>query len=311
MNDVVDEIVHLPFATKKRIELGKHLGIPSKTLRMMELKGIENYSHSKKPVLTEMIEFWFERDKSASLVAMMDILENKMGMRLDEYEDRVTKGVVSQLGSCVEETDIEQIVTELKTYLPELIAGLVTENSTDDDRTKMRRFLETWTQLKKYLLKLVAGLVTENSTDDDDDEMSRFLVTWIDSNKEDATWSALIGRIGKINKKAASKIETMRCPAKVEQSLAEVHVEDQAQSLAEVEDQARSLAEVEDQAQSTDEVEDQAQSTDEAEEEQSRLGVIELHELSTAVTTVIMAYIIVMHDNIIYCSKSLGCTGAL
>ena len=40
----------------------------------------------------------------------------KMGMRLDEYEDRVTKGVVSQLGSCIEETDIEQILTQLKTY---------------------------------------------------------------------------------------------------------------------------------------------------------------------------------------------------
>ena len=245
MNDVVDEIVHLPFTTKKRIELGKHLGIPSKTLRMMELKGIGSYSHSKKPVLTEMIEFWFERDKSASLAAMVDILENKMGMRLDKYEDRVTKGVVSQLGSCVEETDIEQILTQLKKYLPKLVAGLVTEKSTDDNRTKMRRFLETW----------------------------------IVSNKEDATWSALIGRIGKINKEAARKILAMRCPAGVEQSLAEVHVEDQEQSLAEVEDQEQSTDEVEHQEQSTDEVEEQ---------EQSRVVVIELRELSTTDTTVIM-----------------------
>ena len=188
MNDVVDEMVHLSFPTKKRIELGKHLGIPSKILHMMELKAIRNNSHNKKSILTEMINFWFERDKSASLAAMMDILENKMGMRLDEYEDRVTKGVVSQLGSCVEETDFEQILTQLKTYLPELVADLVTKRSTDDNEAKMRRFLKSW----------------------------------IDSNKEDATWIALIGIIEKINEEAARKITAMRCPAEVEQSLAGV-----------------------------------------------------------------------------------------
>ena len=127
---------------------------------------------------------------------MVDILENKMGMRLYEYEDQVTKGVVSQLGSCVEKTDIEQILTQLKTYLPELVADLVTKRSTDDNEAKMRRFLKSW----------------------------------IDSKKEDATWIALIGIIEKINEEAARKITAMRCPAEVEQSLAGVK-----QSLVEVE----------------------------------------------------------------------------
>ena len=212
VNDVVDEIVHLPFPTKKRIELGKHLGIPSQTLHKMELEAIRNNSHSKKSVLTEMIEFWFERDKSASLAAMMDILENKMGMRLYEYEDRVTKGVVSQLGSCVEETDIDQILTELATYLPELVAGLVTGRSTGDNEAKMRRFLKSW----------------------------------IHSNKEDATWIALIGRIEKINEEAVRKIKAMRCPAEVKQSLAEM--KDKKESPAKVK---QSLAEVEEQEPST------------------------------------------------------------
>ena len=198
VNDVVDEIVHLPFPTKKRIELGKHLGIPSQTLHMMEEKAIRNNSHSKKSVLTEMIKFWFERDKSASLAAMVDILENKMGMKLDEYKDRVTKGVVSQLGSCIEETDIEQILIRISKYLPKLVAGLVTKRSTGDNKAKMRRFLKSW----------------------------------MVSNKEDATWIALIGRIEKINKEAAKKIKAMRCPAGVMQSFAEV--EEQEPSTATV-----------------------------------------------------------------------------
>ena len=139
----------------------------------------------------------------------------------------MTKGVVSQLGSCVEETDIDQILTELATYLPELVAGLVTERSTDDNRAKMGRFLKSW----------------------------------IDSNKEDATWIALIGRIKKINKKAAKKIKGMgmRCPAGV------VQIEDQ-EHLAEVEDQEH-LAEVED---------------------QEHLAEVEDQELNTADNTVIM-----------------------
>ena len=132
---------------------------------------------------------------AASLAAMVNIDENKLGtmMRLDMYKDRVTKGVLSQLGSCIKETDIDQILTQLRTYLPELVAGLVTERSTDDNRTKMRRFLKSW----------------------------------IDSNKEDATWIALIGRIGKINKEAARKVKAMRYPAEVEQSLAETEEQEQ------------------------------------------------------------------------------------
>ena len=204
MNDVVDEIVRLPFPTKKRIELGRHLGIPSKTLHFIEVKAIINYSHSKKSILTEMIKYWFERDKSASLAAMMDILENKMGMmRLNEYEDRVIKGVVSQLGSCIKETDIEQILNELRKYIPKLVAGLVTARSAGHSKPKMRHFLKSW----------------------------------IESNKEDATWIALIGIIIKIDEEAARKITTMRCPAGVMQSLAEVV--DQEHSLAEVEFQER------------------------------------------------------------------------
>ena len=73
------------------------------------------------------------------------------------------------------------------------------------------------TKLATYLTELVAGLVTERSTDGDNEaKMRRFLKSWIDHNKEDATWIALIGRIEKIHKEAARKIRAMRYPAEVE-----------------------------------------------------------------------------------------------
>ena len=178
----MDEIVNLPFPTKKRSELGKHLGIPSKELRMMELKAIRNYNNTKKSVLTEMIKYWFDKNKSASLATIVDILEGKMGMRLDVYEDEVMKGVVSQLGSHITETDIEQIPIQLRTFLPTIVAGLVTERSTEDAR----------------------------------EELQLYLKAWIDRKKEDATWIALIGEIKAINVEAARKIVAIRCTDKEE-----------------------------------------------------------------------------------------------
>ena len=86
--------MHFSFPIKKRTDLGKYLGIPSKTLRLMELKAIKDpYNITTKAVLTEMIKYWFETNDSASLAAIFEILESKMGMSLDAYGDQVTKGV--------------------------------------------------------------------------------------------------------------------------------------------------------------------------------------------------------------------------
>ena len=130
-----------------------------------------------------MIKHWFETDKSASLLAIIEILESKMGMSLDAYEDQVTKGVVGQLGSSLQETDIEQVLTQLGRSLPK-IARILTKGSTRaGDRAKVQHSLREW----------------------------------IVHEREDATWSALIKILEKIDSNAARKIKAMRMEKTVQE----------------------------------------------------------------------------------------------
>ena len=180
---IVAEIVHLHFTIKKRAELGKHLGIPSSMLHAIELKAMEK-DNTKEAALTEIILYFLENNQLlASWAMIMDIIENKMGMSLtDVYEDRVTEGVVSQLGNCVEETDIERILHQLEPSIPKIVAALVMHRTTADSGAELKRALEDW------------------------------ISQWISHKKEDATWYALIRKIATIDEQAAKKIQTMRCP---------------------------------------------------------------------------------------------------
>ena len=140
---------------------------------------------TKKEALTEIIRSFFDNNQLIATWAMiMDIVENKMGMSVtDVYENRVTEGVVSQLGSCVEEIDIQWILHQLEPSIPKIVAELVTHRTTADDRTELKCFLQDW----------------------------------ISQKKEDATWCALIRKIATIDEQAAKKIRTIRCPADQEQ----------------------------------------------------------------------------------------------
>ena len=175
---IVAEIVHLHFTIKKRAQLGKHLGIPSSVLHDIELKAIEK-DNTKETALTEIIQYFFDNNQMlATWATIVDIVENKMGMSLtDVYEDRVTEGVVSQLCSCVEETDIQRILHQLEPSIPKLAAVLVTHRRTADDRIELKCFLQDW----------------------------------ISQMKEDATWCALKRKIATIDEQAAEKIKKMRC----------------------------------------------------------------------------------------------------
>ena len=145
-------------------------------LHTIELKAMEK-DNTKEAALTEIIQYFFDNNRLfASWATIMDIVENKIGMSLTNvYEDRVTEGVVSQLGSCVEETDIQRILDQLEPSIPKL----VTRKTTADDRAELKRALQVWRCQKK----------------------------------EDATWCALIRKLSKIDEQAAKKIKTMRCPA--------------------------------------------------------------------------------------------------
>ena len=184
------KIVHLPFTIEKRAELGKHLGIPASMLLAIELTAMEK-DNTKEAALTEIILYFLENNQLlASWAKIMDIVENKMGMSAMTDENRVTEIVVSQLGSCVEETDIQWILHQLEpASIPNIVAKLVPHSTTADDRTELKCFLQDW----------------------------------ISQKKEDATWYALIRKIAKIDKQAAKKIKTMRCPdADQEQNAIEV-----------------------------------------------------------------------------------------
>lgn len=120
------EIVHLPFSIKIRTEFGKQLGLTSVTLRDIELQAMEK-TNTKEAALTEIINHWFDMNQSASYATIVDVLENKMGMSLaDAYEKHVQESAVSQLGSCVEEADIEKILNQLGESIPQFVAQLVT-----------------------------------------------------------------------------------------------------------------------------------------------------------------------------------------
>lgn len=181
------EIVHLHFTVKKRAEFGKHLGIPSSMLHTIERNAMEK-DNTKEAVLTEIILYFLNKNQpNAMWATIMDIVENKMGMALtDLYEGRVTEGVVTQLGSCVEETDIQWILHQLEPSIPKIAVALVTADDcrpTADDRTDIKGFLQDW----------------------------------ISRKKEDATWLALIRKIATIDEQVAEKIQTMRCTADQEQ----------------------------------------------------------------------------------------------
>ena len=175
------EIVHLHFTVKKRAELGKHLGIPSSMLHTIERNAMEK-DNTKEAALTEIILYFLNKNQPIAMWAMiMDIVENKMGMALtDLYEGRATYGVVTQLGSCVEETDIQWILHQLEPSIPKIAAALVTADDcrpTANDRTDIKGFLQDW----------------------------------ISRKKEDATWRALIRKIATVDEQVAEKIQIMRC----------------------------------------------------------------------------------------------------
>ena len=178
------EIVDLDFTIKKRAQLGKHLGIPSSMLHTIELKAKKKVN-TKEAALSEIILYFLDKNQpKASWATIIDIVENKMGMSLtDLYEGRVTEGVVlSQLDSCVEETDIQWILHQLEPSIPKISMVLVTADDcrpTADDRSTVKGFLQDW----------------------------------INHKKEDATWRALIRKIATIDEQAAEKIQTMKCPA--------------------------------------------------------------------------------------------------
>ena len=177
----MSEIVHLQFTIKKQAQLGKHLGIPSSVLHDIEQNAMEK-DNTKEEALTKIIRYYFDNNKLlASWATIMDIVENKMGMSVaDEYEDRVTEGVVRQLGNCVEETDIQWILQQIEpASIPRIVATLLTHRTTAGDRA----------------------------------EPEHALKDWISHKKEDATWYAFIKKIATIDKQAARKIITMRCPA--------------------------------------------------------------------------------------------------
>lgn len=178
IKNIVAEIVHLPFSIKKRTEFGKQLGLTSITLHDIELQAMEK-TNTKETALTEIINFWFDMNQSASYATIVDILENKMGMSLaDAYEKRMQEDAVSQLGSCVEEAEIEEILNQLGESIPEFVTQLVMQRSTDDDRAELQAFLKNW----------------------------------IKSRKQDATWNMLLRKLEAIDVEAAKKIKLMRCP---------------------------------------------------------------------------------------------------
>ena len=56
---------------------------------------------------------------------------------------------VSQLGSCVEETDIQRILHQVKSQIPNIVSVLVTRMTTDDERAELKCALQTWISQKK------------------------------------------------------------------------------------------------------------------------------------------------------------------
>ena len=174
---IVEELLNIKnFPKEKRTEFGKHLGIPSEDLYHIELRAIDK-DDPKRAALTEMIYYWYERKRAPSLAALMDILECKMGMDLAWYEDCMSKGTVSQLGSCVKEADFDKLIRELQI------------NHVDTSKLAEK-------------LNVVSSAVPQ---------LQHLLEKWISNDMGNATWGLLIRKVGSFDKEAAKKIKAMRC----------------------------------------------------------------------------------------------------
>ena len=183
---IVNELLNIDFPKEKRTEFGKHLGIPSEDLYDIELQAIDK-DDSKRAALTEMICYWYERKRTPTLAAIMDILEHKMDMDLAWYKDRMRKGTVSQLGSCVKEEDFDELIGAL---------GL--------------NLVDTSKLAKKLNIKEAVDY-EPHSYDKTRSQLQDLLKTWIINEKENATWGLLIRKMISIDLEAAKKIKAMRC----------------------------------------------------------------------------------------------------
>ena len=181
----MNELLNIHFPKEKRAEFGKHLGIPSEDLYDIELRAL-NKDDPKRAALTEMICYWYERKRTPTLAAIMDILEHKMDTDLAWYKDRMRKGTVSQLGSCVKEEDFDELIGAL---------GLNLVNTS---------------KLAKEL-NMEAVDYEPHSYDKTRSQLQDLLKAWISNEKENATWGLLIKKIITIDLEAATKIKAMRC----------------------------------------------------------------------------------------------------
>lgn len=184
-NKIIEELDRLYFPRERRVELGKHLGIPPHDLQNIERREIGNID-SKRAVLSEMVYYWFERSQNPSYSSMVDILNTKMhpSMDLDGYEKRVVNGEATWSGSYVEASNIQEIITKL---------GHETIKSID---------------LLKLAKKLCLDL-KHNNGKPLDGGLYQVLLEWIHTHKENATWGVLIKIMKEVNKEAAMKIEEM------------------------------------------------------------------------------------------------------
>ena len=178
----MDELTRISFPITKRIEFAKHLGVPSKELHTIELKALSN-TDTKRVALKEIVRYWFEHNPSASFAAVVQILETKMGMNL-EYESQVRQGKVAQLGSIIEERDIEGLLQEIIPYIP--------------DATILAC---------KLRIKGKFAKIEDNPTRN----LCCALKTWIQHRNEDATWNTLIRKLRKADPVIASRIKKWRC----------------------------------------------------------------------------------------------------
>ena len=183
----MNELLNINFPKEKRTEFGKHLGIPSEDLYDIELRAIDN-DDPKRAALTEMIYYWYVRKPAPSLATIMDILEHKMDMDLAWYKVRMSKGTVSQLGSCVTKEDLDELIRTLGLDLVD-ISKLAQKLNIEEaiDYEPQYGYDRTRSQLRHLLEK------------------------WISKDKENATWGLLIRKMGLIDKVAAKRIQTMRC----------------------------------------------------------------------------------------------------
>ena len=177
---IVNELHKVTFPKEKRTEFGKHLGIPSDDLYDIELRAIYK-DDPKRAALTEMIYYWYERQRAPSLAALMDILEHKMDMDLAWYKDRMREGKVSQLGRCVEEEDFDELIKEFGQNLVDTSKLAEKLNIGETIDYEPNNYGKTQSQLR-HLLKI-----------------------WINKEKENAIWGLLVRKMQLIDKEAAKR----------------------------------------------------------------------------------------------------------